>query len=623
MLPEFCPLSYPNNRWACPKTNRLVYKGITEWGPWRVAVRKWADENQEEAFKACQKSPLYFINAFGWTFKPLRSTPEGRMPSLGSSDRPMLTWPIQDKIITEVVDCIEKGQPCQIRKSRDMGATWILLYVFTWYFLFQKDQMFTIVSRVQEDVDKTGDPGTLFHKLRYILKMLPPWMVGEIEDNNMHLRSKRTGSVIDGESTTGDVARGDRRKAILVDEAAAIDMLESILASLSDSTSCPILNSTPKGGTYFSTVGRSGKYRVMTMAWYDHPEKGGSGRFLSKDPATGKVVVDGPWRQAEMAKRPSRRDIAENIDIDEEGAAYSFFDYGPITRQMSVYARFPLYRGDIRYPAEDFADRWLPMVRIDKGKLISGIEFAPDDTHGPLRLWCDLIEDKEGQWRPDQAHTYTLGIDVAGGVDSSNSVITIFDIETGDKVGEFASNTTSVTALADKAVLIGLWFGGRHGSAFMCWENNGRGIEFGRRIRQAGYPWVYQQQDRKGKNPKPTEILGWNSTPTSKPEMLRDYDNALASDRFRNPSTEALEEALRYVYADDGSVDAGDNVGRKGAEKRAHGDRVIADGLAWHASTRLSRNPPPEIPIHPGSMKFRHQKARAQDDEAVRRDETI
>ena len=77
---------------------------------------------------------------------------------------------------------------------------------------------FLLVSRVQDYVDKPGNPKALFWKIDFLLNNFPPWLKprGYREANHrrlLHIENPENGSVIDGESTTGNVSRGDRRTA--------------------------------------------------------------------------------------------------------------------------------------------------------------------------------------------------------------------------------------------------------------------------------------------------------------------------------------------------------------------------------------------------------------------------
>lgn len=603
---RFNALRYPADRWQCPDTGITCRKGLHEWEAWRAAVLRWGTENPEQCLAACKASFPFFCNAFLWTYKPLTSAGGVRRPTKGEKGRPFLTWPVQDKAAAEIIECIETGKSAAIRKSRDMGATWLLLAIAVWFLLFHSQVAQMIVSRVENDVDKDGDPDTLFAKVDYMLELLPPWMVGTIERSHLHIKSARTQSVIDGRPMTANLARGGRRHWIMVDEAAAIDNLEAVDTSSQDSTTCRIFNSTPKGGTYFGRLCRSGKVRLIVLPWWDHPEKGAAGRAVTIDPRTKKAVVDGPWRQASIAGRLSPRDIAENIDMDEEGAGAAFFDMGTLTRQTATYVHTPLYVGSLELVCPpNTVLRWESWItNREYRKLLGRLNLNTDVPDPKLKLWCDLEQDEWGNWRPSQAYSYTIGADPAAGVSAANAALSIFNKDLGTKVGEYADPNIPPDKLADLAVWLQVWFGGRTRVARLCWESNGVvGRQMTTRLRGLNADGLYMERIKTGKTDKQTERLGFHSSPETKVDMLTAYRTALGTDQYKNPSEEALVEAGRYVYTDAGGIDAGDNVGAEGVAKKTHGDIVVADALSWQAAINQAYRKEPERQALPGSVQ--------------------
>jgi len=612
--PTFRALEHPGGKWTCPVTGISVRKGIETWADDRIRLHTWADANREAAMLACASSFLLWLNVFGCTYKVLRSGEGIRTRTIGILDRPFLTWPCQDEAAMEIIACIDGGRDVVIKKARDMGATWLLLAIAAWYFLFIPQTAIKIVSRGEDEVDagdpKKGanDPDTLFWKIDYMLKPLPDWMRGMVNRTYMHLGNEINGSVIDGESTNKDVARGGRRAFIIIDEAAAIDKLRSVDNSTQDSTSCRIFNSTPRGASWFSKICASPTIKKVFLPWWDHPEKG-IGRKLVKDKITGKMAVTAPWYVAECEKRPDPRNIAENLDMDETASGFTFFSPMVLIRQQNMYARPELYRGEIRNTSvRKGSTRWESLVRADREKLLTLIEWN-DDDHGPWKVWCDLIEDDNGEYRPRQDHHYVLGVDVAAGVGGSNSVISVLDTDTGWKVAEFADAQTSPHQLADIAVWAGLWFGGAKGLAFLNFESNGPGTQFRRRIIDLGYPWVYYERPTDRAGAASSQKLGFHTNRERKQDVLGDYRDALARDEFKNPSAAALEEAMMYVYGEEaGQVLPGHMQGADGNAMETHGDRPIADAMANHGARHTGRCKPPErkVPIH--SFGERHQE---------------
>ena len=63
------------------------------------------------------RDPLFAFNAFFYTFD-VRKKPQCI---------PFMTWEFQDEFILDLVDAIKSNGDRVINKSRDMGATWVLL----------------------------------------------------------------------------------------------------------------------------------------------------------------------------------------------------------------------------------------------------------------------------------------------------------------------------------------------------------------------------------------------------------------------------------------------------------------------------------------------------------------
>ena len=92
----------------------------------------------------------------------------------------------------------------------------------------------------------------------------------------LRLTNESNGSTIDGESTTGDVARGDRRTAIGLDEFAAFDVDAGYraLASTRDATNSRIFNSTPAGsGNAFYDMAHKPELTQITLHGHSTREK--------------------------------------------------------------------------------------------------------------------------------------------------------------------------------------------------------------------------------------------------------------------------------------------------------------------------------------------------------------
>ena len=537
------------------------------------------DRAREELWIACSRDLLFYINVFCWTYDPRKS--KGVLP--------FITYNFQDESITSIRDCILEGRDLVIKKSRDMGASWMLLSVFEWFWHFKDGQSFLLVSRNEDYVDKTGNPKALFWKIDFLHKHQPNWLIPSITRTKLRLTNDENGSTIDGESTTGDVARGDRRTAIGLDEFAAFDVDSSYraLASTRDATRCRIFNSTPAGSSNaFYDISHNAEIEQLELHWSLHPEK-----------AEGLYETGGkmrsPWYDAECKRCAHSQEIAQELDIDFAGSDYQFFDQKMLTRLMVEYGCPPLKVGDLRYDR----DSMMPMA-FDEIK------------NGKLRLWfdpgviCKVPPDRE----------FAIGVDIATGTGSSNSVISVGDCRTGEKVAEYVSSKTRPEELGRLAVALGKWFTGPSmRPAFMIWEAPGPGRNFGDAVIDAGYRNFYcKQDDIKIKRGSGSRIPGWWPTKDNKRALYAEYRDALNEGRFLNKSKEALSECKEIVYTQNGWIQhskTNASMDPSGAREN-HGDRPTADALLCLAmKLKTVEQPQKEKVITEGSLAFRRDRA--------------
>ncbi len=229
-----------------------------------------------------------WCEATAWTYRVKNIDPEtGREIPAAQMHVPFTLWPCQVEASEAIIDAISKGEDCVIRKSRDMGASWLLVGIAAWGWLFHGWQSL-LVSRVEDLVDRTGDPDTLFWKVDYLLASQPEWLLpatpkalekgGELRQHMM-LRHPTSGATIAGQASTEHIGRGGRRTLVIFDEFAALDHADAAWRSAADCTSCRIANSTPIGaGTEYarlvSTARTQGAPRLVELMYWQHPEKG-------------------------------------------------------------------------------------------------------------------------------------------------------------------------------------------------------------------------------------------------------------------------------------------------------------------------------------------------------------
>ncbi len=570
---------------------------------WRRSLRKECTDPdiRDSILWACTQSFLFWCNAFVWTFRQKEVGPDGNERAIigAGSIVPFITWPVQDEAAEEIILCVRKGHDLNLEKSRDMGASWLVLTIIDWFLLFRKSVQIGVVSRKESLVDAKGDMDSLFEKIRFIHNHLPVWMVPKIHDRYMYMRNMELGAAVTGESTNTDVGRGGRKAFYFVDEGAAIPNGEEIESSLSQNTACQLWVSTPKGpNTAFHKRLKSGRGRRFQLPWWRHPEKS-RGAYQIFD-ATGRVKWTSPW-YAKLADRYSAKTIAQEVDMDHGQAGDMFFDYTELERHRQDHESAPMKCGRL-IPIDEMTPeaRVLMIQRNDADRFV----MLFNKIKGPWRFWTDLPNG-----RPPQHWTYCFGVDISNGAGASNSVITVISREIGAVVAKFWDAYTSPEELAMLAAAAGVWFGGQFGPAFICWENNGPGGIFGRKLLNLDYPNYYRQRVESAKSRPKTPRFGWNSNNAKKEVMLGMYRDAIGSDQLINPCKESLDEAAEYIYDGSGGIIPSILREEKAGGRALHGDHCIADGLAWHAMTELPLQRRMQPRARPGTFAHRRMTA--------------
>ena len=214
--------------------------------------------------------------------------------------------------------------------------------------------------------------------------------------------------------------------------------------------------------------------------------------------------------------------------------------------------------------------------------------FWSENPDGHFKLWLELDIRKQ----PPMGE-YIVACDVSqglGGSGGSNSCITVFNRRNGKKVMSYAWPKIEPHELAECAIGLCKWLSSHNGNpAFLIWENQGPGKTFCQRIERSGFQHYYRRPPSNDAplHARQTDRPGyWNQKPEN---LLGPYKESLLEGYFDNPDRDAIEELKEYQLDQRGvpyhlaSRDKTDPAG----SGSAHGDRVIADALAWHASIRF------------------------------------
>jgi hypothetical protein len=186
--------------------------------------------------------------------------------------------------------------------------------------------------------------------------------------------------------------------------------------------------------------------------------------------------------------------------------------------------------------------------------------------------------------QPSRDWTYVIGADIAVGTGASNSVLSVCNRQTGEKVAEFASAIIDPIDLGIYAAALGRYFTGRNDRpALLIWEKNGSGRAFGKKLyADLEYRPIWFQLNEDQLSPNPKDIPGFQSSKVSKRALIDDYQKMLKSGKMLNRYSVALDECLQYVHSQktqDAYVHVEADTDDPTGAADNHGDRVIADAL--------------------------------------------
>lgn len=216
-------------------------------------------------------NPAQFIMDWGVTVDPRRV--ERGLESM----MPFVMFQKQVDWIDWVVERWKSREPGITDKSRDEGLSWLAVALGCTLCLFHAGTVVGYGSRVEDLVDKIGDPKCLFWKARIFMQELPREFRPGWDENwhapRMRIVFPHNGSAMVGEA--GDaIGRGGRSSLFIVDESAFLKNPQSVDMALSQNTNCRIDISTPNGmAGSFAERRHSGKIKTFQIHWRDDPRK--------------------------------------------------------------------------------------------------------------------------------------------------------------------------------------------------------------------------------------------------------------------------------------------------------------------------------------------------------------
>jgi len=474
--------------------------------------------------------------------------------------QPFCTYLYQDDSILKLVASIQEGKDLPIEKSRDMGASWMVILVFFWFWLDPKGGAdFLLGSRIEDYVDKKGDMRTLLEKARYALYRLPMWLRPKgfnkkVHDNFMKLSNPESGATITGESNNKNFSTGGRYLAILFDEFAKWEQTDvSAWTAAGDATPSRIPVSTPfgVGGKYYDVV--TGGINKIRLHWSLHPIKGAEAyclwpradKDIEADDGRPEYWTRSPWYDRECLRRTDD-EIAQELDISYLGAGSPVFKGKQARRiQRMINAKKVPYG-------------WR---EIDLGKMELREIEEPRDEEGILLLWEKLDEDKD----------YTLGVDVVEGLESGDfAICKILNRNTKSVAASYFSRIDEVQ-LARVIAILAKCFGANDYS-WVGIETNGPGLAtFDLCVENYDLNNLFMMPQYDTTRGAISYKKGWRTTTSSRAILVSGIKEWLLEEiGWADPR--CCRELQSFIYSKNAKPEA---------KSGSHDDEVIALGIAF------------------------------------------
>lgn len=599
---------------------------------WRLDLYKRAAEDkqlQQALLRACAEDFLFFVNFAAWIVEPREVETEDGEERL--KILPFNSWCNQDPVMAALAHYFGKRHIVG-DKSRAQGASWIMCCLIVWGFLFKKGTIYGIGSKDEETADDQADPGSNGWKIDFLIENLPPWMKpegyeGEPETWKDRSASKSTWknrkmrTFIKAFAATKKIARGGRFTVFFLDESAFFPNGDrEAFANLVRTTNCLVAISTPHGmdNAHYDYVHKPGPWLKVILDWKDNPDqnrglytaKNGQLHFIDKCfdwsanyPEGYEHVLDGrvrsPWYDQECEIHGNDMlFIAQELDREYSGSKGRPFPQDAVDR-MGEHVRQPIHTGMLQF------DELFP-TDFDEIKWVEAAGYKFD-------VWANLIDGYLPVAR------YVVGVDLSrgvGGEHSSNSVMSIFNLDTRVQVAELAINTIDPVRFADLAIATCYWLGHGEPTALLNWEREGPGQDFGNEVKRIGYHnvWYPIVGDDLKKYGKRAETPGYSNKNRGK--ALSYLLNGIVNQTITIRSGALLEECGHYVFGDDGQpMHPRTKTARDGSARGvSHGDRCIAASMAIcaiddrnKAARRRKKRTDLEVPttVHPDSIAGR------------------
>jgi hypothetical protein len=430
-----------------------------------------------------------------------------------------------------------------ILKSRQTGFSTLLSNLSLWEGLSSEGCEIVMLSMNEREARR------LLSHAKFAYRRLPSWVKNRLPsllDNNLERMTFQNDSILESLPSREDAARGRTVRRLIADEFASLKDQEEAWAAMDAATDIggnSIILSTAKGaGDLFETlwVRASAGESDMTPLFWSWREAFDEAWYENKKATTL------PWILAQ-----------EHPTTAEEAFVRSGNSVFDIDRLRAMEPS----------PPDEFE---ILYTKPQTGELVSA-------TKGSLHVWE----------MPQPKTAYVAGVDTAEGLEHGDrSVITVLKVPTGEMVARMVGRAEPWRFAEQCSELCWLY-----NTALMGPERNNTGHAFIRAAVEWGYPKIFKHLRAQTKREKPTEILGWLTSRTTKAHIISELDHYTVDHEI--PDELTIFEMMRYVR---------DEAGRMGGSP--YDDCVMAFAIAVEMLAHAYEPQYKEVERKPGPWTY-------------------
>lgn len=371
------------------KDLKIVRRSVGETQ--QIAIKGLLSEAEESEWARCAESCEYWIDKYMETYSP--------------KDNPLQPWvkftmyEHQRKLLREIIKAWRANETILIEKSRDQGASWVVVAFVLWLWLFQPGIKCGMGTRSKDQLDKLGDPDSLMEKIRMAIRRLPKWMWPAGYRESQHAKRFLFQNPAHSATITGEagkqMGRGGRSGTYVLDEFAFVAQNRTVWKAVSGNADFCIVLSTPNGvGDQFEEMVHSENFPVVRLHWKDDPRKNAyecvdesgnvrlRGNGFPPSDLSGLTVVY-PWEVKKRAQLNDDSAFAQEYDIDYTASLGSTLIPGRWV-EKAVLARLP--QDEDAVAGLDVADggRDSTVLVIRRGSVVTYIEAWKEEVSALL-----------------------------------------------------------------------------------------------------------------------------------------------------------------------------------------------------------------------------------------------